>query len=188
MPDVPRSPYLYAIIRVVPHVERGETLNAGVVLLHHTWRDPDEHARRPFERLRDHVLLQSIARVNRPYVDANGVQKRVGLVVDFVGVLRELRKALQFDSNDVGGVIEDLDVLLQDFLQRIAQAKQEYLDANMDGAPDERLEKLVFGRFLAPDSPLSAFPVSSVITADRTPSWVTAMASRTQYVTHPSAT
>jgi hypothetical protein len=33
VPDVPRSPYLYAIIRVVPHVERGETLNAGVVLL-----------------------------------------------------------------------------------------------------------------------------------------------------------
>src|SRR5690606_31274235 len=48
--------------------------------------------------MRDHVLLQSIARVNRPYVDANGVQKRVGLVVDFVGVLRELKKALQFDS------------------------------------------------------------------------------------------
>ena len=33
MPDASRSPYLYAIIRVVPHVERGETLNAGVVLL-----------------------------------------------------------------------------------------------------------------------------------------------------------
>ncbi len=102
--------------------------------------------------MRDHVLLQSIARVNRPYVDANGVQKRVGLVVDFVGVLRELKKALQFDSSDVGGVIEDLEVLLQDFLQRIAQAKQEYLDAYEEGAPDERLEKLVFGLFLEPQA------------------------------------
>lgn len=102
--------------------------------------------------MRDHVLLQSIARVNRPYVDAEGVQKRVGLVVDFVGVLRELKKALQFDSSDVGGVIEDLDVLLQDFLQRILQAKQEYLDAHVDAAPDERLEKLVFGRFLEPQA------------------------------------
>ncbi|MGB7421973.1 MAG: HsdR family type I site-specific deoxyribonuclease [Comamonas sp.] len=102
--------------------------------------------------MRDHVLLQSIARVNRPYVDAGGVQKRVGLVVDFVGVLRELKKALQFDSSDVGGVIEDLDVLLQDFLRRIAQARQEYLGANLDGAPDERLEKLVFGRFLEPQA------------------------------------
>jgi hypothetical protein len=25
--------------------------------IHHTWRDPDEHARRPFDRIRDHVLL-----------------------------------------------------------------------------------------------------------------------------------
>ncbi|PJJ97860.1 deoxyribonuclease HsdR [Lysobacteraceae bacterium NML75-0749] len=102
--------------------------------------------------MRGHVLLQSIARVNRPYVDAEGVQKRVGLVVDFVGVLRELKKALQFDSSDVGGVIEDLDVLLQDFLHRIAQARQDYLNANVEGAPDERLETLVFGRFLEPEA------------------------------------
>lgn len=33
MPDEPRSPYQYAIIRVVPRVDRGECLNAGVVLL-----------------------------------------------------------------------------------------------------------------------------------------------------------
>jgi len=102
--------------------------------------------------MRDHVLLQSIARVNRPYVDANGVQKRVGLVVDFVGVLRELEKALQFDSSDVSGVIEDLDVLLQDFQQKIAQAETDYLDAGVGGSADERLERLVYGRFLAPEA------------------------------------
>ena len=33
MSDEPRNPYQYAIIRVVPRVERGECLNAGVVLL-----------------------------------------------------------------------------------------------------------------------------------------------------------
>jgi len=102
--------------------------------------------------MRDHVLLQSIARVNRPYVDTNGVQKRVGLVVDFVGVLRELKKALQFDSSDVSGVIEDLDVLLQDFLQRIEQATKDYLESDASGSPDERLERLVFGRFLTPEA------------------------------------
>ena len=102
--------------------------------------------------MRDHVLLQAIARVNRPYVDTEGIQKKVGLVVDFVGVLRELRKALAFDSSDVSGVIEDLDVLLQDFQKRIAQAKQDYLDVDTSGAPDERLEQLVFGRFLTPEA------------------------------------
>ncbi len=33
MPDEPRSPYQYAIIRVIPRIDRGECLNAGVVLL-----------------------------------------------------------------------------------------------------------------------------------------------------------
>jgi type I restriction enzyme R subunit len=101
--------------------------------------------------MRDHVLLQAIARVNRPYVDANGVQKRVGLVIDFVGVLRELKKALQFDSSDVSGVIEDLDLLLQDLLVRIKQARTSYLETGENGGADERLEKLVFGRFLDPE-------------------------------------
>lgn len=106
--------------------------------------------------MRDHVLLQAIARVNRPYVDANGVQKRVGLVVDFVGVLRELKKALQFDSSDVSGVIEDLDLLLKEFLGKIEKAKTDYLDADDEGGADEKLEKLVYGRFLDP-APRKAF-------------------------------
>lgn len=33
MPDAPRSAYQYAIVRVVPRVERGESINAGVILL-----------------------------------------------------------------------------------------------------------------------------------------------------------
>ena len=106
--------------------------------------------------MRDHVLLQAIARVNRPYVDAEGVQKRVGLVVDFVGVLRELKKALQFDSSDVSGVIEDLDLLLKDFLDKIAKAKADYLEAGGEGSADERLERMVYGRFLDPE-PRKAF-------------------------------
>ena len=120
--------------------------------------------------MRDHVLLQAIARVNRPYVDGEGVSKPIGLVVDFVGVLRELRKALQFDSSDVSGVIEDLDLLTQDFRSKIAEAKAEYLDgptgrterpgqvseasAQYVTGPDddELLEQIVFGRFLSPES------------------------------------
>ena len=101
--------------------------------------------------MRDHVLLQAIARVNRPYVDTNDVQKRVGLVVDFVGVLRELKKALQFDSSDISGVIEDLDLLLNDFLDKIQKAKSDYLDAGDEGSADEKLERLLYGRFLNPE-------------------------------------
>ena len=101
--------------------------------------------------MRDHVLLQAIARVNRPYVDAEGVRKRIGLVIDFVSVTRELKKALRFDSSDVSGVIEDLDILLADFKVKIAAAEKDYLDIGGSGDPDERLEKIVYGRFFEPE-------------------------------------
>ena len=32
-PEIARAPFAYAIVRVVPRVERGERLNAGIVLL-----------------------------------------------------------------------------------------------------------------------------------------------------------
>ena len=32
MPATRRSPFAYAIVRVVPHVERGEAINAGVIV------------------------------------------------------------------------------------------------------------------------------------------------------------
>jgi len=98
--------------------------------------------------MRDHVLLQAIARVNRPYVDAEGVRKRVGLVIDFVGVLRELNKALAFDSDDVSGVIEDLDLLLSDLLAKLAAAQGEYLEVGHGEPADRRLEQIVYNRFL----------------------------------------
>jgi Protein of unknown function (DUF3037) len=36
MPDKPNSPFQYAVLRVVPDIERGEFLNAGVVLFSRT--------------------------------------------------------------------------------------------------------------------------------------------------------
>lgn len=115
--------------------------------------------------MRDHVLLQAIARVNRPYEDEKGIRKRVGLVIDFVGVLRELKKALRFDSGDVSGVIEDLDVLLKDFQKRIVEARDDYLDAGEGGSADERLERLVFGRFLEPEARKAFFEAFKEIEA-----------------------
>jgi type I restriction enzyme R subunit len=115
--------------------------------------------------MRDHVLLQAIARVNRPYEDEKGIRKRVGLVIDFVGVLRELKKALRFDSGDVSGVIEDLDVLMKDFQKRIVEAQDDYLDAGEGGSADERLERLVFGRFLEPEARKAFFEAFKEIEA-----------------------
>ena len=115
--------------------------------------------------MRDHVLLQAIARVNRPYIDPEGNRKRVGLVVDFVGVLRELRKALQFDSSDVSGAIEGLDELLMDFREKMAQATADYLEEPGEGGDDERLEQVVYGRFLDPEGRKVFFDVYKDIEA-----------------------
>ncbi|MDR1854643.1 MAG: type I restriction endonuclease subunit R [Azoarcus sp.] len=46
--------------------------------------------------LRDHNLLQAIARTNRPLP---ALKKRTGLVVDYFGVFSNLAKALNFDEN-----------------------------------------------------------------------------------------
>ncbi len=99
--------------------------------------------------MRDHVLLQAVARVNRPFEDDKGVRKPCGLIVDFIGVLKELNKALAFDSDDVSGVIEDLDVLFARFIELMNGPGRDYLLASgTTGSNDEKLEKLLYETFL----------------------------------------
>jgi len=77
--------------------------------------------------MRDHVLLQAIARVNRPYEDENDKHKPGGFVLDFVGVFEKLEKALAFDSKDVQSVIEGVDTLRVRFADMMSRGRQEYL-------------------------------------------------------------
>lgn len=77
--------------------------------------------------MRDHVLLQAIARVNRPYEDQAGRHKPCGFVLDFVGIFDNLEKALAFDSRDIEGVIEELDLLRERFTELMARAREEVL-------------------------------------------------------------
>jgi type I restriction enzyme R subunit len=77
--------------------------------------------------MRDHVLLQAIARVNRPYEDEEGLVKPYGFVVDFVGIFDRLEAALAFDSDTVASVIQNVDVLKQLFKNWMEQNAQAYL-------------------------------------------------------------
>jgi type I restriction enzyme R subunit len=77
--------------------------------------------------MRDHVLLQAIARVNRPYEDEYGKHKPGGFVLDFVGIFENLEKALAFDSRDVQSVVEGLDLLKEKFRQKIEEGRRQYL-------------------------------------------------------------
>jgi len=76
--------------------------------------------------MRDHVLLQATARVNRPYESEEGQRKTTGLIVDFVGVFENLERALAFDSKDVSGVVEGLEVLQERFAELMEQGRREY--------------------------------------------------------------
>ena len=77
--------------------------------------------------MRDHVLLQAIARVNRPYEDNDGLIKPYGFVLDFVGIFENLEKALAFDSDVVGSVIRNIDVLKELFAKLIQEDAAHYL-------------------------------------------------------------
>jgi len=94
--------------------------------------------------MRDHVLLQAIARVNRPYEDENGKHKPGGFVLDFVGIFENLEKALAFDSKDVQSVIEGLETLKARFRGQMMIGRVEYLilvaDKHADKAAEAALE------------------------------------------------
>ncbi|MXV84162.1 HsdR family type I site-specific deoxyribonuclease [Candidatus Poribacteria bacterium] len=77
--------------------------------------------------MRDHVLLQAIARVNRPYEDEDGLVKPAGFVLDFVGIFENLEKALAFHSDEVTSVIRNIDVLKNDFAKRMREDAAVYL-------------------------------------------------------------
>ncbi len=77
--------------------------------------------------MRDHVLLQAIARVNRPYEDEDGLVKPFGFVLDFVGIFEKLEKALAFDSDVVASVIQNVDVLKELFAALMKQIAPGYL-------------------------------------------------------------
>jgi len=90
--------------------------------------------------MRDHVLLQAIARVNRPYEDEDGKHKPGGFVLDFVGIFEHLERALAFDSKDVQSVIEGLDVLQQRFQDLMARGRADYLSLITGKAADKAAE------------------------------------------------
>jgi len=93
--------------------------------------------------MRDHVLLQAIARINRPYEDQEGRNKPCGFVLDFVGIFDKLEKALAFDSSDIEGIIDDIEVLKTRFIEMMEQAKVNYLILIKDKSQDKAVETIL---------------------------------------------
>ena len=82
--------------------------------------------------LRDHNLLQAIARTNRPYDDpVTGLSKEFGRIVDYIGVFRNYNEALNYDPEDITE-FEDVDSLVKEF--------PKYLDTALEPFKDVKLE------------------------------------------------
>ena len=78
--------------------------------------------------MRDHTLLQAIARVNRPYEnEAAEMVKPHGFVLDFVGIFDKLEKALAFDSDEINAIVKDIGLLKQLFKAKMETKAPAYL-------------------------------------------------------------
>jgi type I restriction enzyme R subunit len=94
--------------------------------------------------MRDHTLLQAIARVNRPY--ENEVQEMVkphGFVLDFVGIFDKLEKALAFDSDEVNAIVKVLGLLKQLFKSKMESKVPAYLALIEQRFDDKDVDNLI---------------------------------------------
>ncbi len=94
--------------------------------------------------MRDHTLLQAIARVNRPY--ENEVAEMVkphGFVLDFVGIFDKLEKALAFDSDEINAIVKDLGLLKQLFKSKMETKAPGYLALVTQKFNDKDVDNLI---------------------------------------------
>jgi type I restriction enzyme R subunit len=94
--------------------------------------------------MRDHTLLQAIARVNRPYEnEAQEMVKPHGFVLDFVGIFDKLEKALAFDSDEINAIVKDLKLLKVLFKNKMESRAPEYLGLIERNFNDQDVDTLV---------------------------------------------
>jgi type I restriction enzyme R subunit len=93
--------------------------------------------------MRDHTLLQAIARVNRPYEEEGEIKKPAGFVVDFVGIFDNLEKALAFDSDVVASVIKNIDALKDRFSTLMKDQAPVYLALCQGPIDDKAVERAI---------------------------------------------
>jgi len=83
--------------------------------------------------LKEHRLLQAIARTNRPYKDL----KEAGLIIDYVGILKEFTKAFEnYTKEDIQGVLLDYEKLRSEFTQLLDQTLSMF-----EGIPKDQADR-----------------------------------------------
>jgi type I restriction enzyme R subunit len=120
---------------IIPHRKRIETASPG---LDEQFKDPANHLRIVFvcamwmtgfdapsvstiyldKPMRNHTLMQTIARANRVFGEKNN-----GLIIDYTGVFRNLQEALAIYGSASGGGVEEGDTPVKDKSALIEQLR-----------------------------------------------------------------
>ncbi|MEQ8462196.1 type I restriction endonuclease subunit R [Coleofasciculus sp. E1-EBD-02] len=94
--------------------------------------------------MRDHTLLQAIARVNRPYENEDhDMLKPHGFVLDFVGIFDKLERALAFDSKEINAIVKDLKLLKTLFKNKMEEQAPTYLDLIQHNFNDKDVDNII---------------------------------------------
>ncbi len=79
--------------------------------------------------LKEHRLLQAVARTNRPYKEV----KEAGFIVDYVGISKNLKRALSaYFETDISGALYDIEALKEEFVNLLSGVKGIFKDIPQD--------------------------------------------------------
>ena len=93
--------------------------------------------------LRDHGLLQAIARTNRVYTS----HKKEGRVIDYYGITRNLTNALDFDEEIISSALVDMGKKKEEFIRAFGEVMDIFSDVNMEDPSIPNLQKCL-NRFI----------------------------------------
>lgn len=97
---------------------------------------PNEQVMYLDKPLRDHNLLQAIARTNRVYPN-----KGCGRIIDYYGITRNLHEALNFDESIVESSMINIDEMKKLFEQKLKDVRSFFKDIDTENPSMENLRK-----------------------------------------------
>jgi type I restriction enzyme R subunit len=87
--------------------------------------------------LKEHRLLQAIARTNRPHQEL----KEYGLVIDYIGLFGEIEKAFKiYEKEDVKAAIFSMDEIRKEFIELMQKTLEPFKNIKKEGKLEELRE------------------------------------------------
>jgi len=112
--------------------------------------------------LKEHRLLQAIARTNRPYKNI----KEVGLIIDYIGILKDFHRAFEiYTKEEIKDVLYSLPELRKEFAERLAAIMKLFEGVSKDKGDRATLLKAI--EILTSDEQIGAQFVQSYKTLRR---------------------